>query len=120
VKRKNLFIKETSWQVLEELELMAGSNADATVGKCLAVILSRLDLRADFLDKVLKSAQEATSRAMQAESVRKFEHLHLLIFVPTAHTQNNQNWGFYRIEKVEKAAGKTNPDHTIEFFLYQE
>jgi hypothetical protein len=120
VKRKISSIAGTNWQVLGELELIAGSNTDPTVGKWLAVILSRLDLRPDFLDKVLKSAQEAASRAMQAEAVRKFDHLHLVVFAPTDHTSNNYNWGFYRIEKVEKVAGKSNPDHMIEFYLYQE
>ena len=110
----------THWQVLRELELTAGSNIDPTINKWLSVILSRLKLQQDFFDKVLKSAEEAASRAMQAEGVRKFEHLHLLIFVPADHVSNHQNWGFYRIEKVEKMAGKANPDHTIEFYLYQE
>lgn len=113
-------VSSPGWQTLGELELTAGIDSDHAVNKWLAVILSRLDLRPDFLDKVLKSAQEAASRAMQAEGVRKFEHLHLFIFVPTDHTPNDQNWGFYWIAKVEKAAGKSNPDHAIEFYLYHE
>jgi hypothetical protein len=113
-------VSSPGWQTLGELELTAGFVSEHTVNKWLAVSLSRLDLHADFLDKVLKAAQETVSRAIQAEGVRKFEHLHLLIFVPAKHIQNNQNWGFYRIEKVEQAAGKANPDHTIEFYLYQD
>ena len=113
-------VSSPGWQTLGELELTAGFGSEHTVNKWLVVILARLDLYADFLDKVLKAAQEAVSRAMQAEGVRKFEHLHLLIFVPAEHLQNNQNWGFYRIEKVEQATGKANPDHSIEFYLYQD
>jgi hypothetical protein len=41
--------------------------------------------------------------------------------VPVDHAQNNnQDWGFYRIEKVETKAGKVNPDHMIELYLYRE
>ena len=113
-------VSSPAWQTLGELELTAGFGSEHTVNKWLVVILARLNLYTDFLDKVLKAAQEAVSRAMQAEGVRKFEHLHLLIFVPAEHLQNNQNWGFYRIEKVEQTAGKAIPDHTIELYLYQD
>jgi hypothetical protein len=114
-------ISSPGWQTLGELELKAGLDFDHTVKQWLSVILGSLNLRADFLDNVLKSAQEAASRAMQAEGVRKLEHLHLLILVPVDHAQNNsQDWGFYRIEKVEKKAGKANPVHAIELYLYRE
>lgn len=105
------------WQVLGELELIAGPDADRTVSKWLAVILGPLDLRADFLNKVLKSAQDASARAMQ-NGVR-FEHLHLLVFAPSTRSSNGQTWGFFRIEKVESAvADRMNSNHTIEFYLY--
>jgi len=107
-------------QILGELELTVDPDIESTVSKWLALILSPINLHADFLNKVLKSAEEAISRAMAAEGVRKFEHLHLLVFMPAVHTQNNPSWGFYRIEKVEKAAGTPNPDHAIEFYLYQD
>ena len=113
-------ISSPEWQTLGQLELRVGLDAEHTVNKWLTVVLSRLDLRADFLGKVLRSAQEAVSRAMQVESERKFEHLHLLIFIPSDFMQNSSNWGFYRIERVEPAVGKANPDHTIEFYLYQD
>ena len=113
-------ISSSGWQTMGELELTVEIGADHAIGKWLAIILGRLDLRADFLGKVLRSAQETVSRAMQVESDRKFEHLHLLIFIPSDFMQNSSNWGFYRLEKVEIAAGRTNPDHTIEFYLYQD
>jgi hypothetical protein len=113
-------ISDPGWQILGELELTTELDTDRAVNKWLVVLLGRLNLHSDFLDHVLKSGQEAVSRAIQAEGVKKFEHLHLLIFVPADQSQNNQNWGFYRIEKVEWKAGKANPDHAIEFYLYQE
>ena len=108
------------WDIFGELQLTVGIDTELTVNKWLAVILGRLHLREEFRDQVLKSAREAASRAMQAEGVRKFEHLHLLIFVPSDRTQNSSNWGFYSIEKVEQASGNANPDHAIEFYLYQD
>lgn len=109
------------WQLLGELELTVNPDAGQTVGKWLAVILSPLDLRADFANKVLKSAQEAMWRAMQLAEMNRFEHLHLLIFVPASLASKGQSsWGFFRIEKVEAAEDQNNPDHTIEFYLYLE
>lgn len=107
------------WQILGELELIAEPEAGHTVSEWLAVILDPLDLRADFLNKVLKSAQEVSARTIQ--NGMRFEHLHLLVFAPSTRSSNGQTWGFFRIEKVAAAtAGNTNPDHAIEFYLYVE
>jgi hypothetical protein len=53
------------WQILGELELATEVASDRAVNKWLAVILSLLDINADFAVKVLKSAQDAVSRALQ-------------------------------------------------------
>jgi hypothetical protein len=107
------------WQILGELELTVNPDTDHTVGKWLAMILSPIDLPADFLNKVLKSAQEAAARAMQSETVMKFDHTHLLVLAPQDHVSKGQTWGFFRIEKIEGAkADESPPDHAIEFYLY--
>jgi len=46
------------------------------------------------------------------------EHIHVIIHIPEDHKLNNQNWGFFRIEKIGK--NKARSDHTIELYLYQE
>jgi hypothetical protein len=108
------------WQILGELELATEVASDRAVNKWLAVILSLLDINADFAVKVLKSAQDAVSRALQVQSVVKSKHIQLLILVLTDREMRRHNWGFFRIEKIESESNRTDPDHTIEFYLYQE
>ena len=113
-------ISGTDWQVLGNLELPIGSGTDDVIASWLVETLSPLNLHTDFLNKVLKSAQEATARAMQAEVVIQFKHVHLLVFAPPDHTPSSDNWGFFRIEKVENARDQDYPNHAIEFYLYLE
>jgi len=109
------------WQILGELELTVNPDTDHTINKWLAATLSPLDLSADFLNKILTSAQDAAARAMQTKTVIKFPHTHLLVFVPEDRASKVQTWGFFRIEKIESAkAGESPPDHAIEFYLYLE
>jgi hypothetical protein len=108
------------WQVVGELELTPGLATDHTVSKWLQIILSLQELPADFAAKVLRSAQEATSRAIQAENIVKSQHIHLLVLVLADHKLNKQNWGFFRIEKIESEPERSYSDHTIEVYLYQE
>jgi len=113
-------ISRLGWQPLGELESTDGIAVEEIVSNWLESILSRLDLHVEFAEKVSQSAQETLSRVMQTKGVRKFEHVHLLVFIPTDYHQRKSNWGFYRIEKVEEQVGKANPDHSIEFYLYQD
>ncbi len=107
------------WQLLGELELTVDTDIDHAVGKWLEMILNSLDLRPEFLNKVMNSAQEAAMRAMQAEAIQ-FKHVHLLVFTPPDHTFNRDNWGFFRIEKVENASDQDDYNRAIEFYLYVE
>lgn len=113
-------VSSPGWELLGELKLTVNPDTNYTVNKWLAVILNPLQLHADFLSKVLKSAQDATARAMQAKTVVKSQHTHLLIFVPADRVSNGHNWGFFRIEKVGNASKQDYPDHSIEFYLYEE
>ena len=82
-------------------------------------ILGSLNLPVDFLNKILKSTQDSAIRAMQAESLMKFEYIHLIIFAPSEHTSKGRTWGFFRIEKIENVTADYRlPDHAIEFYLY--
>ena len=109
-----------NWQVLGELQLVLGTASYFMVRKWLAVTLGLLELRDDLKRRVRQSAQEAVSRAMRAESMLKGEHIHLLVLIPESDELNNQNWSFFRIEKIENQSDQVAPDHTIEFYLYQD
>ena len=111
----------TDWQILSKLQLPFGANSDDRINAWLTETLKLLNLPMDFLNKILKSAQEAISRVVQVESVTEFEHIHLLVFSPVNHTSIGKTWGFFRIEKIGSAGQDKNPpDHSIEFYLYIE
>lgn len=109
------------WQVLGELELTLGSNVEDEVRAWLTVLLLPLLLHESFLNKVLRSAQEYSLRALRSNSDAANGHVHLVIFVQQDRTLRGDTWGFFRIEKIENA--EQNPlhsDHTVEFYLYLE
>jgi hypothetical protein len=108
-------------RLLGELELQVGVKADDTIGAWLTELLAPLNLHADFLNKVLNSAQDSAARILLTESAAKFEHVHLIIFVPSEPISKEHTWGFFRIEKIESTTADENfPDHAIEFYLYVE
>ena len=110
-----------NWELLSELELRPHANADSTVGEWLTVILNPLNLPTDFTSKIVKSAEEAAVRAMQSETMLKYQHTHLIIYVPTDCSAQGRTWGFFRIEKVGTDVANGSPlDHSIEFYLYLE
>ncbi|NOH02747.1 MAG: hypothetical protein HND47_12680 [Chloroflexi bacterium] len=109
------------WEPFGELELTVNFDTDHTVGKWLGAVLNLLDLPADFVNSVLKSAQEAAAKAMKSVSVVRSKHLHLLILVPTDHMSMGGTWGFFRVEKFGLPAEDGSArDHDIEFYLYLE
>ncbi|HSL31096.1 MAG TPA: hypothetical protein VK900_17985 [Anaerolineales bacterium] len=113
-------VSASGWQVLGELQLALETDHHHTVGKWLSIILSPLELQEDFVNKVLKSARDALSRALPEANDTRFDHLHLLVFAPMDLSARHHSWGFFRIEKLERAADTVNPDHKIEFYLYLE
>ena len=85
----------------------------------LTAVIDPLNLSKDFLNRILKSAQDATARVWKAEAGMELEHIHLIIFVPPDYSSKGQTWGFFRIEKIENTVeGKAAHDHAIEFYLY--
>lgn len=113
-------VSDPGWQVLGELQLTAGSDVHNTVDGWLAVLLSPLELEEEFVNKVLRSAQEATGRILQTTPTARCGHIHLLVFVPTDRRRKHQCWGFFRIEKVEVEMSRVYPAHAVEFYLYLE
>lgn len=110
-----------SWQTLGELELTADSRlSDEQFRAWLAECLSPLGLNVEFLNKVLKSAQDSTARLLSAHGNTRLEHIHLILFASTFDATKRQSWGFFRIEKIDEEEQTDPPDHTIEIYLYVE
>src|SRR5919106_4390480 len=78
----------TSWQILGELTLPAGSNAGESIHAWLTEVLNPLHLPMGMMEKILRSAQETAGRIAQPEA--KLEHIHLLIFAPAEQRTNGQ------------------------------
>lgn len=109
------------WQGLGELELPVGASVEETLKAWLTELLHPLNLQSELLDKIILSAQDAATRAAQTGILRKFEHVHLTIFVPLQRDVKEQTWGFFRLEKVEDAKDEeAGGDHAVEFYLYGE
>ena len=112
---------DSEWQFLSELEVPVGSDAEQRVAVWLTKSLKTLDLPEDFVNKILKSAQDAMTRLTRVESVMNIEHIHVCLFIPQTHTQESQFWGFFRAEKVMDTAEDTLVHgQMIAFYLYLE
>jgi len=110
---------ETNWQKLGEIELRAGPTAPTLIEPWLLETLRHLELHADLISKISKSAQQAVSHATQPEEGQWL--IHLLVFVPAGYTYNGHTWGFFRIEKMGmKTMDEGIERHVIEFYLYLE
>jgi hypothetical protein len=111
----------TDWQILGDLKLLVDSDADVAIHTRLVELLAPLSLNADFLNKVLRSAQASITRALQPNHDMTVRHVHLSIFAPYEHTSKGGIWGFFRIEKTDcRDQDKDHPDHAVEFYLYLE
>jgi hypothetical protein len=115
--RKN----DSQWQFLGELELPAGADLDGTIRVWLMELFDPLALHGDFLNRILKSAQDAAARVFQSETAEKYDHIHLVIYGPREQVSTPGTWGFFRVEKVENTAEEPSTvAHSIEFYLYME
>lgn len=112
----------TDWRILGKLELPVGAEINGLINTWLTETLRPLDMHVDFVNRIMKSAQDAAVHAFQVEAVAEFEHIHLLIFVPAEYPSKDKTWGFFRIEKAESNPVyiKTMAAHAIEFYLYVE
>lgn len=87
----------------------------------LTGILYPLNLQTELLDKIFVSAKDAVTRAVEAETMLKFEHIRLMVFVLSVQDNKEQAWGFFRLEKIEDSKDEqAGGDHAIEFYLYGE
>ena len=110
---------DTDWQMLWELELPLGADARLMFNSSLSEALAPLHVPAGLSDKILQSAEEATTRAMHAEEMRRHQPTRLLIYIPAGSPLHPQTWGFFRLEKIE-TGGVNSCIHSIAFYLYRE
>ena len=109
------------WQILGELELPVGASVVDALYAWLTEILHPVNLQAELLNQIIASAQEGIARAIHAEIMLKFEHIHLTVFVQSERAVREQVWGFFRLEKIEDMKDEqTGSDHTVEIYLYGE
>ena len=112
---------ETDWQTLGDLEIRSDSDMEGIISVWLDKVLRPLGLHSDLLDRILRSACEAATRALQLkDSGMSFRHVHLLAFSSDNGETKRQTWGFFRLEKLEAAADADSPNHSIELYLYLE
>lgn len=109
-------------QILGELELPVGLDVERVVHSWLMKTLGSLNLHPNFLNRVLKSAEDAVGRAMGPDGVAMDSgHIHLLVFGPREMELDGKTWGFFCIDKLEGTGQNKNPPgHSIEFYLYIE
>jgi hypothetical protein len=112
---------DSGWQLLGELELSARASIDDAIRAWLVELLAPFNLSADFLNRVLKSAQVSAERAMHPDAVSTFGHIHLSVFAPREHASKGKTWGYFHIEKIEnREKDVLSHDHAIDFYLYTE
>lgn len=111
----------TDWQIVGKLELPFGVDAHSMINAWLRDVLTPLHLDVDFLNQIRRSAEDVAVRALQPATVMNYQHTHLRIYIPANRPLNVPSWGFFRIEKVETAAGNKHARaHSIEFYLFLE
>lgn len=109
------------WQLLGNLELPVGEEAADLVRLQLTRMLEPLHLHADFLEKILKSAQDSADRGREPNAGLAFGHIHVSVFITKDRVPECTTWGYFRIEKIDSADSyKEHPDHAVEFYLYLE
>jgi hypothetical protein len=94
---------------------------DDAIHTWLTKIIDPLVLPSDFMNRILKSAQDASARVFQSEAEGTCDHIHLVIYGPLEQEAKPGTWGFLRVEKIENAAEEPWPAaHSIEFYLYKD
>ena len=112
----------SGWQTLGELKVYAGAGMESAVQAWVINTLQPLELHADLLNKISRSAWEAAMRVLESKgNTLNDRHIHLLIFAPASQPRAGLTWGFFRLEKLEDFPLNKDPaDHLIEFYLYCE
>lgn len=112
---------ETDWQILGEIELPVGSNADFAISAWLTELLGPLNLSRDFLHKVLESAQGSAMRTLLPNAAMALGNIHLSVLATQEYLSKGETWGFFHIERIKyQVDGIVAHDYIIDFYLYVE
>jgi hypothetical protein len=86
----------------------------------LVTIFSSLNLSSRYIEEILKTAAEASTRV--AKDHDNLDILtHLAIYVPFGPITQSNTWGLFHIERIEFPEDIHNPlNHAINFYLYVE
>ena len=107
--------------MLGEFELPFGTDVQNIINSRLTEILLPIKLQADFLNRILKSAQAAVRARESGVAALETGHIHLVVFTARSYAKDAKTWGFFRIEKFEHGQEVQDPaSHSIEFYLYIE
>jgi hypothetical protein len=119
---KQIHSPSNTWQILSELDVRAGSEAERLIEYWLTEALKPLGLHTDLIKRISRSAREAAARTLAlTEGSAASGHIHLLVFGPQDHALKGQTCGFFRLEKLEHPTSELGPPgHSIEFYLYGE
>jgi len=112
---------DADWQLVGELELPGGVEAQPLIRAWLAEVLIPLQLPADFRDRIWQSTAAVAGRAGPIETVSAAQHPGLRLWIPADRPRAAPAWGFFWVETVETAAAHEGArDRSIELYLFPE
>ncbi len=105
--------RQADWQILGKLELPINPETEEQLRSWLVELLAPLNLQAELLIRIIRSAEEAGSFGETGL-------FHFFVFILKAEGSNG-NWGFFRIAKSRYAPEDDRPPVSIiEFYIYNE
>ena len=114
-------LPDPAWLPLGELILPIGENPDEAIHQWLPEILFPLQLSEDFLERVIRSAQESSERAMQTQEEHPAGQISLCLFIPLTLTASESTWGYFSIAKLTNQDNEQESSSpAIHFYLYVE
>ena len=113
-------LPRTSWQMLGQLRLGAGSNPNGTIKAWLIDALSGFSLPDDLVSRLVASIEETTMRVFSTDSLEgQLEHLEIAVLAPAGQASKGHTWGFFRVERaVADSEIEIAKGHCVEYYLY--
>lgn len=106
------------WQNIGEMTLPARPDDSDAILSLLEEKLKPLQLPVDLSDRIVRSIQEVSGRAMMGGL--RMEHIHLFIFVPANYGITRSSWGFFHIERINAKDDSSFHSHAVDLYLYPE
>jgi hypothetical protein len=106
------------WVFFGEFEAPVEQNMTQSMCTWLAETLRPLHLKADFLEKVITSAQKAAEGGFGGDPGTG--RLTIRVYANSASQASGQTWGFFRTEKKDRPPADEPYRKSITFYLYLE